>query len=168
MPVAVTYGPDGDRGEPQVQIVVRPNQSLSWNGNKLFFWGITAVSALVVGPLTYMGFWPVLPFAGLELAVLGWALYHCARRGQWREVIVVDGDRVEVTAGRAEPAQQWSAHRLWTQVVLEPPRFRGHPARLLLRSAGRSVELGAFLTDEERVQLAGLLREVLPTPRAAS
>ncbi len=162
MPVEAAYGPDGEHDEPQVQIVVRPNQSLSWSGNKRFFAGLAAVSLSVAGWMTYLGFWPVLPFAGLELGALGWALYYCARRGQWREVISIRGDRVEVAAGRGEPERLWSANRLWTQVVVAPPRLRGHPTRLLLRSAGEAVELGSFLTDDERSELAGLLRGLLP------
>jgi uncharacterized membrane protein len=162
MPVEATHGPDGKQDGARVQIVVRPNQSLSWSGNKLFFGAIAGVSLSVAGVLTFLGFWPVLPFAGLELAALGWALYRCARRAQWREVIRIDGDRVEVIAGRVEPERRWSANRHWTRVAVEPPRFRGHPTRLLLRSAGRAVELGAFLTEEERQRLARLLREALP------
>lgn len=150
-----------------MQIVVRPNQSLSWRGNVVFFAMIGTVAMSVAGGFAWLGFWPILPFAGLELAALGWALYHCARRGQWREVISIDADQVEVAAGRTRPERRWSANRHWTRVVLEPGRHRGHPTRLLLRSAGRAVEVGAFLTEEERLRLAGLLREALPRAAAA-
>ncbi len=162
MPVEATCAPGGKQDGARVQIVVRPNQSLTWNGNKLFFGMIAGVSLAVAGALAFLGFWPVLPFAGLELLALGWALYHCARCGQWREVISIDGDRVEVAAGRGQPERRWSANRHWTQVAVEPPRFRGHPTRLVLRSAGRRVELGAFLTEVERRRLARMLQDLLP------
>ncbi len=41
---------------------------------------IAAVSLLIAGAFALAGAWLVLPFAGLELAGLAWALRHSARR----------------------------------------------------------------------------------------
>jgi hypothetical protein len=41
---------------------------------------IAAVSLFIAGAFALAGAWLVLPFAGLELAGLAWALRHAARR----------------------------------------------------------------------------------------
>jgi len=136
------------------RIVVCPNQSISWAHTKLVFLVITAVSLTVALGFSLIGFWPVLPFAGLELAALGACLYHCAHRNQVREVITVDDGTVTVERGRRGPEQRWSFQNCWLSVLLIRPPSAWHPSRLVLRESGRSVELGRFLSDGERQALA--------------
>ena len=42
---------------------------------------LAAVSLVIAGAFALAGAWLVLPFAGLELAGLGWALRHAGSRG---------------------------------------------------------------------------------------
>jgi len=46
-----------------------PNCSLSPRGARWFFGSVCAGMLAIVLPLTLMGYWPVLPFAGLELGL---------------------------------------------------------------------------------------------------
>ncbi len=57
----------------------------------------------------------------------------------------------------------WSFQRAWTRVELQAGSPAHWPTRLVVRSSGQRVEVGAFLTDGERQglwsRLAGLLNE---------
>ena len=139
--------------------IIRPNQSLSW---RAVLW----VYALVVVCLTSMsvvfalnGFWPVLPFAGLELVVLGAAFYLCQSRSQWREVVSIDANTVRVEKGRRRAEQRWECPSVWAQVLLEKSPIAWYPSRLRIAYKGRGVEIGRFLCDDERAALAGALRQ---------
>ncbi len=46
--------------------------------------------------MTLRGFWPVLPFAGLEMALLGWALHRSMQRRHQIETITVSDDDVRI------------------------------------------------------------------------
>jgi uncharacterized membrane protein len=144
-----------------VHFVIRPNRSLSWRGNQLFFIFIFAISFGVAGIFAAQGMWLMLPFAGLEMLVLGLALYQCALRSCWQEVITIQGQRVCIAMGRDRPERSCTFDRSWAKVVLDQPEIRGHPSRLWIRSHGRQVEVGACLVDEERQRLAAALREAL-------
>ena len=48
--------------------ILRPNHSLSWKASKLWFATIAGVVLAVALAFTLSGLWPILPFAGLELA----------------------------------------------------------------------------------------------------
>lgn len=126
-----------------------------------------ALCALATAPLsisTYLawqGLWPVLPFAGAEVLALWVAFHVCARRGATVEVVTVDADAVSIGKGREYPADIWSMPRAWINVSLKAPRHVNHPSRLTLSSHGVSVELGGFLTEQERTNLSQQLREVL-------
>lgn len=136
------------------RFVIRPNQSLSWREAQIFFLGICLVSLTIALAFTLMGFWPILPMAGAELIALGLALYVCALRGQRREVISVYGDSIVVEKGRQEPERQWLAKRTWVQIKLLRAQVSWYPSRLVIRSCGRDIEVGGFLTEQERQRLA--------------
>jgi uncharacterized membrane protein len=52
-------------------------------------------------------------------------------------------------------------HPYWARVALVPGAWRNAPTRLLVRSHGREAEIGAFLNDEERSDLAQRLTKLL-------
>lgn len=103
----------------------------------------------------------MLPFAGLEMLVLGLALYQCALRGCWQEVITIQGQQVRVAVGRDRPERSCIFERSWAKVILDRSAIWGHPSRLWIRSHGRQVEVGACLVDAERQRLAAALHEAL-------
>jgi uncharacterized membrane protein len=107
------------------------------------------------------GFWPVLPFAGVELFALGVALGLSLKRGQRREVISVYRDRVLIEKGAGTVEKRLEMPRQWARVVLEQPRWRGHPSRLLVGCHGKRWEIGAALTEAERERLACRLLELI-------
>ena len=111
-----------------------------------------------------LGFWPVLPFAGLELAVLYWAVRWVQRRAEAREYIRVDNAAVRIEKYDREGATRHRAYsftRSWTQLELRAGNPAHWPSRLFFRSRGRTVEIGAFLTDGERRRLKNRLAELL-------
>lgn len=119
------------------------------------------LSMLIAGSFALLGYWPILPFAGLELAVLGWGLVISLRRGQHREVIQVDPSRIMVEQSRGRQQLLHDFQTPWTWVELVPSRNRGWPSRLVLNSMGRQVEIGQFLTEPERKGLARRLGTVI-------
>jgi uncharacterized membrane protein len=141
--------------------VIKPNNSLSWRGNQLVLAGMAAVSFGVGGAFAAMGAWMVLPFAGFEILVLGFALHQCCVRTSRQEVISIVGHQVQVAVGREKPERCCTFQRCWVRVILDKAKIRGYPSRLLIRSHGREVEIGACLIDDERARLAAALRQAL-------
>ena len=147
----------------QRRFEIRPNCSADWRATKVFYLVLVCVSMAIAGGFAVAGFWPILPFAGAELVALGGAFYICALRGSRREIIVVDDDMVVVKAGTNRLECTWKFARTWTKVILSRPRVRWYPSRLLLRSHGCEIEVGEYLNEEERRQLAGDLRRAIDT-----
>ena len=141
--------------------VVRPNQSLSWR-SALRFYTIISICCLGIGvAFALHGFWPVLPFAGLEVAVLGIAFYLCLSRGQMREVISVNAELVSVDKGRYQPKEHWECPRAWARISLQRSKIAWYPQQLAVAFQGERVVIGKFLNDEERSALASELHQVI-------
>jgi uncharacterized membrane protein len=142
------------------RIELLPNCSLTPRG-ALFFFGVVALGSLTFAMFfVAQGYWPVLPWAGLELAVLGWALWASMRRRHWTQTITVTPDQVEVVVRGREGERRIVFSRHWASVTLRRSRS-WHPSRLLLESHGRSLEIGGFLTEDERLALHRRLAELI-------
>lgn len=143
--------------EPVVEtcFVLGPNASLSVRGAWMFMASISVATLGTAIWCAFHGFWPVLPFAGLELAAVGWALAVSMRRNRYREVVSFTADQVRVEFGVAGQGASSCVElsRAWARVWLERDTRRHAPTRLVLGCSGQRVVLGVFLTDEERAAL---------------
>ena len=140
----------------EVCFELRPNRSLSATGALLFFAATGCVCVTIALVCLYLGFWPVVPFTGLELAALGAALWWTQRDNRRRESIRIGAQQVIVERSGRRPMRV-ALTRCWVRVSLEPDAS-GRGSRLELGTHGRPVEIGGFLTEAERQALAGSLR----------
>ncbi len=79
-----------------LEVLICPNRSLNWTGVKMFFLIILAFAIVVAGYFWLKGAWLVVPFTGLEMVVLGTALYLNVRCSAQCETIQVQGNDVVV------------------------------------------------------------------------
>ncbi|ROR32778.1 DUF2244 domain-containing protein [Inmirania thermothiophila] len=146
--VETTRGPDG------LRLVLAPRPA---PGPGAWLLGLALPGAALAGIGAWFaarGAWAVLPFAGLELALLAWAMASCARAAAAREVVEVTAREVVVRDGRGAARR---LPRAWARVVLRRDPAGRYPSRLFLRAHGREVELGRALPQAERARLAGTL-----------
>lgn len=144
-----------------VCIVVCPNCSLTLRGAVLFFASLCALSFTVAGLLALRGMWPILPFAGLEMILVAWALHGSLARRYQAEIITLTDSDVSVESRDRAHCRRIVFPRHWAQVKLRRPASRLHPSRLTIESHGRQCELGSFLTEEERCGLALRLHRLI-------
>ena len=135
--------------------------SLTHRSACVFIATVAAGTFSVAGFFTAQGYWPILPFAGLEIGLLTWAVRASMRKGQERETITITADSVTVLHynGQYETTSVFPRH--WTRVTLHAPPAALHPKRLLLESHGRACEVGKFLTEDERRGLAVRLKQLV-------
>jgi uncharacterized membrane protein len=60
-------------GPGRFVFISRPNRSLSHTRQRAVFWGLAALCFGIAAVFAALGYWPVLPFAGLEIGLLAWA-----------------------------------------------------------------------------------------------
>jgi len=143
------------------RIELAPNCSLTPRGARLFVGSLAAITFAVAAFFALQGFWPVLPFAGLEIGLLAWAVRASMRRGSEREVILVSEAQVVVERRTLSGSRLSVFPRHWARVTLRDPQPARHPSRLAIESHGRSCEVGRFLTEDERRRLAARLERLV-------
>jgi len=140
------------RGEQE--FLLRPNRSLTGRQVRAVYFFQAGLGLGIAGGFVVLELWPILPFAGLELIALGACLYLCGADAQRRQVVRVLESTVVVA--KSNRGRTWSREfpRGWAQVRLLRPAVDWYPSRLIIESHGKSVTVGEFLTEEERVRLA--------------
>lgn len=157
----------GDRKSGGIAIELIPNCSLTPRQALGFFASLCIVSFTIAGFFAVQGLWPILPFAGLEMALLGWALNASLKRRGYTQTITMTDSNIEVVTRNQRGATTAAFARHWARVRLI--KARGwHPSRLVIEAHGRSCEIGALLTEEERrslyARLLGLVGGVEQSP----
>lgn len=151
------------------RIVLRPNCSLSRVHARRFIAVLALADLALAGLCFYHGAWPVAPYLLFQFVLLGGVVWVLRRRAaNTREVITLDENRLHIEQCAGRRTETASLSRYWSRVVLQPARYHGHASRLLLRSHGREIEIGAALAEEQRRRLARSLKQAVgPGYRAA-
>jgi uncharacterized membrane protein len=136
-------------------LTLKRNCSISPAGLLGVFAGLSVASAAIGIGFAIAGAWPVLPFVGLEIVALGAAFVLYARRATDYERIELAHDRLTIEVAEAERRMQYRLDPRAARVVLE--RNEGYGARVLLRAAGKEVEIGRHLDAPSRIEFAGEL-----------
>ncbi len=154
---------NGDRtqAEPTAfHAVLTPHRSLGPRGFLLLMAAVAGVS-FISGVAFYLtGAWPVSGFFGLDVLLIYIAFRLNYRSGRIYET--VDLTPAVLTLRRIHPSgrtEQFDCNPYWARVNLrEWPDGR---TDLRIASHGRELAFGRFLTDDERRDFAGALKQAL-------
>lgn len=157
-----------DRADaPECRLVLWPHRSLSRKGFATF---ILITSGMLLVPLLpllgTLALWGLLPFLILAVCAIWWALQSTYRSGKTREALSIDPETV--TLCRIDPCgreRNWECNCYWAQACLYPDEGPV-PHYITLRGKGREVELGAFLSEDERKALFSEVQTALSRARA--
>lgn len=153
--------PEQTQAEPGTfHAVLRPHRSLGPTGFLALMLALGAVSFVTGMAFLLAGAWPVLGFLGLDVLIVYVAFKLNYRSGRQYETLELTPDRFKLT--RVHPSgrqEQFGCNPYWARVSLrEWPDGR---TALSLVSQGKELAFARFLTDDERRDLAGALREAL-------
>ena len=124
-------------------LTLKRNCSISPSGLAGVFVAL-AVLVLAIGTgFAIAGAWLILPFAGLEVLLLGGAFLLHARHATDYERIALERGwlRVEVVEGRRRARYELDVRRV---------RIEIEDSRVVLREAGEALELGRHLDEQSR------------------
>jgi uncharacterized membrane protein len=159
---ASTVTPETTR--PVFEALLYPRRSLGRRGYLILTIGTAAIIGGYALVFLLMGAWPIFGFLGGEW-FLFWYLFTHHHRGNARsERIRLYADHLVFERRDAKGAVV--VERLqpyWLNVILERPDEPDNA--LYLRSHGRSIRVGDFLSPDERRDLARELRQVLDRHR---
>jgi uncharacterized membrane protein len=142
---------DGNAG---FSLTLKRNCSISPAGFAGVFAALACVVVAIGAGFAVVGAWLVLPFAGLEVLLLGSAYLIHARGAADYERIVLDSGRLTVEVGEAQKTSRYEIDACRARVRLEEER-------VVLLGAREQLELGRHLDASTRARFAAELQKRL-------
>jgi uncharacterized membrane protein len=143
------------------RILLRPNQSTSWQSSVLFI-AVISFTCLSIGiAFAFIGATLILPFAGLEVLFISVSVYLVFKKGHKQEVITITNDKLRIEKGTGKLDEVWDYFRMWSYVSVERPEHPWYPAHIVVTSKGERVPIGDFLTEDEKEELVGNLESII-------
>ena len=147
------------------RLTLWPHRSLPRKG---FVWFIGTTAALLLLPiLAVLGthvMWGILPFTLIAIGGVWIAIQQTYRTGQTREELLLDRDRLQVRrSDPGRPVREWQTNSYWVRASIRTGPVENY---LTLTDGQREIELGAFLTPEERRALREELTRAIGRARS--
>lgn len=145
--------------------ILQPNTSLEPKGFMLLMVAIASVSFVAGMVFMVAGAWPVVGFLGLDVALIYLAFKANYRRARMYETVRLTSDSLLVERiSPSDKVQRWRFQPYWLKVQIDTPVK--HDSQLVLSSHGKRLKIGAFLTADERLELAHALQDALAKLRS--
>ncbi len=146
-----------DNNNETLQIVLTPNRSASWRFNcfvlKVFGFVVFGIAIF----WAFMGAWVVLPFAGLEFALLVYFIYRTSHDSYRKEVLHIEPNRIRLERGRNYPSSRFEFERSACEFIKKNPRHVWTAASIKIRCRGEHTPVGRFLNRDDIEKLWGIL-----------
>ena len=165
-PPAAREGQDSAPAPVLFEARLTPYRSLPPAAFTILMAAVVAVAFFAGAVSVAFGAWPVTGFCGVELLLFYWLfrLNYRSAAGQ-SEWIRLTADRLEVIRReRGRETGRWVLQPYWLSVQLEGSDSHAAGA-VLLRSHGRTLAIGRFLSPEERLRLKEALALALSRAR---
>ncbi|MEM8774353.1 MAG: DUF2244 domain-containing protein [Pseudomonadota bacterium] len=159
----------------------KTRQLALWPHRSLPRWGFAAFILITVGMISLPLFsvlgtavlWGMLPFLLIAVAAIWFALEASYKSGTLEEQLTIDPESVVLRRRNPRgPVQEWDCQSYWAKVQMHET---GGPVPhyVTLQGKGREVEIGAFLSEDERKALYSELLEAfravaLPQPHPST
>ena len=131
-----------------------PHQSLPARGFAAFV--LATFTMILIPTIAMLGtvlLWGLLPFVMAAVAGIYFALQTNHKVRQIEEVLTLSSDTAHLThTTHKGEVKEWRDNRYWTKVT-KYDREGPVPHYVTLRGHGKEVEIGSFLSEEERIAL---------------
>ena len=140
-------------------LIAQPNRSASWRVNKIVIAAFALWLGLIATVFGVIGLWPIIPFAGLEVAALGAALYYVCWKLQQRHVLRFRENRLILEKGFYYPRFTWRFGLDAVSLSVEVQQHPWDPLKIFLCCRDEQIPLGNFLNKDDSKKLLDLLKQ---------
>ena len=140
-------------------ITLSPNSSLTGVYRIIFLASISFICVGIATVFYFFGAYLILPFAGIEIAILLIAFYLSFKWSSRKELIYISQEVVKIEKGIHKAEYLWEEFRTFTSFQIEKDANKS--LRLSFRSKGDDVIVGDFLNEDDKNILINEIRNII-------
>jgi uncharacterized membrane protein len=148
-----------EKGNSNYLITLSPNSSLIGISRVIFLASISFICGGIAIVFYFYGAYLILPFAGIEIAILFIAFYLSFNWSSRKEIIYISQEIVKIEKGINKAEYLWEEFRTFTsfQITKDSNKL----LRLSFRSKGDDVIVGDFLNEDDKNILINEVRNII-------
>ena len=139
--------------DQQTRLILSPNKSMTWETNKKILLVMFIFSMIIGISFAAIGAWLILPFAGLEISLVGCGMYYVCWKLNFKHIITIEAQSLILQKGVYFPKQEWQWQLAQTNLIKQPSQYRMSAPTLFLKHLNEKVEIGDFLNRKEKKEL---------------
>ena len=142
-----------------VILTLQPNRSANWRQNKIFIIVLSGFVILVASIWSIVGVWLILPFAGIEVALLAFLMYRASYFSYQKQIITIGCEQVLFEAGVYYPKTCFSFSKKNLSVNTTEANTQFEQTQISLQDGQQSINVGQFLNQSDRITALSHLKK---------
>ncbi len=141
-------------------VIISPNPSMPWNQIKKIFSIYVFFILIIAIILTTINLYLAIPFYGIEVALLGYALYITSLKSTYYEEINIDQHEITVTFVNRRKKIIFNYVRQWTRFSYKNS-IHNQPSGISIGAGNKKIHIGQNVNEKDRRKLVKILRTIL-------
>lgn len=147
-------------GEESHQVLIKPNPSMPWAQLKMIYTIFACFILIIAIVLSTINLYLAIPFYGVEVIFLGYALYISSLRSTYYEDVKINQFDIDVAFIERKKKLEFKYVRQWTSFQYEA-ETRTQPSKIFIGSGKKKIYIGQKVNEDDRKILVKLFKTIL-------
>ena len=139
------------------QLIIRPNPAMSWKLLKRIYITFALFILIIAVVLSMINLYLAIPFYGVEVIFLGYALYITALKSSYYEEVKIDKFNITISFINRKNIKKYDFVRQWTKFKFKPATNLV-PSEISISKKGRILLIAEKVNEADRKKLFNLLK----------
>ena len=137
--------------------IIRPNPAMSWKLIKRIYIAFATFILVIAIVLSMINLYLAIPFYGVEVIFLGYALYITALKSSYYEEVKIDKFNIKISFVNRKNVKNYDFVRQWAEFKFKPATNL-KPSEISISKKGKILLIAERVNEADRKKLFNLLK----------
>ena len=137
--------------------IIRPNPAMSWKLIKKIYIAFATFILVIAIVLSMINLYLAIPFYGVEVIFLGYALYITALKSSYYEEVKIDKFNIKISFVNRKNVKNYDFIRQWAEFKFKPATNL-KPSQISISKKGKILLIAERVNEADRKKLFNLLK----------
>ena len=139
------------------RLIIRPNPAMPWKSIKKIYITFAMFILVIAVILSMINLYLAIPFYGIEVIFLGYALYITALKSSFYEEVKISALNITISFVNRKKVKKYDFVRQWTEFKFKPATNLS-PSEISISKKGKTLLIAERVNEVERKKLFNLLK----------
>ena len=138
-------------------LIIRPNPAMSWKLIKKIYIAFATFILVIAIVLSMINLYLAIPFYGVEVIFLGYALYITALKSSYYEEVKINKFNIKISFVNRKIVKDYNFVRQWAEFKFKPATNL-KPSEISISKKGKILLIAERVNEADRKKLFNLLK----------